>query len=164
MVDARDTGRQFDTGDDLVALESSGSNEPCAFGNDKTRFDGLVRGNEDGVNPQASVGPVLFVEHNPGTVKSGAIDALYRFRKDDRREVLAALEGFVPNRDDGICVLSDHNRFGNEDFSCGARIESHFCCQKRFVHGVMDVLILCLLRVNGKCGDQRYHTQRRPLE
>ena len=107
MVNARDTGRQFDTHDGLVALKRTGSDEPCAFGNDKTRFDGFVSGNEDGVNPQASVGPVLFVEHNPGTVKSGAIDALYRFRKDDRREVLAALEGFVPNRDDGIGVLSD---------------------------------------------------------
>ena len=55
MVDAGDAGRQFDTLDRLVALESTGSDEAGSFGNDEPRFDGLVRGDEDRVYPETTV-------------------------------------------------------------------------------------------------------------
>ena len=51
MVDAGDAGRQFDTLERLITLESTGSDEAGSFGNDETRFDGLVCGDEDRVDP-----------------------------------------------------------------------------------------------------------------
>ena len=75
MVDAVDTGRQFDALDGLIALERTGGYESCSLRYHKSRFDGLIGGNQDGVQPQTTFRPFGLIEHNPRSVKSRTIDA-----------------------------------------------------------------------------------------
>ena len=51
MVDAGDARRQLDALDRLIALKSPCGNEPCSLRHDVPRLDGLVRSDEDGVDP-----------------------------------------------------------------------------------------------------------------
>ena len=148
MVDAGDAGRQFDTLDRLVALESTGSDEAGSFGNDEPRFDGLVCGDEDRVYPETTVFPVFLFEHDARAVKSRAIDALDGLRQDDGGEVLAALESLVADSDDRVGVLPHYDGLGDEQFARGFGIERHFRRQTVVIDGIMHILILRVFGAN----------------
>ena len=114
MILTGDTGRQFDTLECLITLESTGSDEACTFWNDEPRFDGLVRSDEDGVYPETTVLPVFLFEHDARAVKSRAIDALDGLWQNDGGEVLAALESLVADSDDCVGVLPHYDGLGDQ--------------------------------------------------
>ena len=148
MVDAGDAGRQFDTLERLIALESTGSDEACSFGNDEPRFDGLVCGDEDRVYPETTVFPVFLFEHDTRAVKSRAIDTFDGLRQDDGGEVLAALESLVADSDDRVGILTNDDSLGDQQFSGGFGIKRHFRRQTVVIDGIMHILILRILGAN----------------
>ena len=95
MVDTRDGSRQVDTYERLIATESACGDESCGFGQYEPRFDGLVGSYETAVEPEATVRPVVAVEHDSRTLEGRAIDAAERRWQDDATEVLTAAESAV---------------------------------------------------------------------
>ena len=147
MVDAVDACRQFNALQGLVALESACCDEPCAFGYDELGFDGLIRGDQDRVEPQGTVRPIGLVEHESRAVKRRTIDALDGLRQDDGGEGLAALERLVTYRHDRVALLADGDGLRDKQIAGRLGVRTDLRREMIVIHGIKYVLELYVLRM-----------------